>query len=199
MNSTNKNFAYGAALSGVVLAGVPANGALVHLDIFVKQIDYNGTSLAPVFNALLAPGTFVGSFTAFNDTSGKSIGGTGGGISAWIPFPITYGSPITTGATPVSSYIGIPPFASGVFTFGFITALGQPGWIRMDLGVPGGPVTFIGAAYNDTPGSVILAGVPVPEPATTIALAGLASLAAGVGITKARRRRQEKKAAEAKA
>ena len=77
--------------------------------------------------------------------------------------------------------------ASGTATYAFRTNANELGWIRMDLGGTGGVVTYLAAAFNDTPGGSIDAG-EVPEPSTG-ALAALAGLALGAQSVRRRRNR----------
>ena len=57
----------------------------------------------------------------------------------------------------------------------------------MDLGGPGGNITYLSAAYNDTPGGSISVGKlpsPPPVPGPAPALGALAALAQGRRIRK---------------
>ena len=126
-------------------------------------------------------------FVQFNDTTGKTIfvrSDIAGIRSA--PFS----NVITTGMTFKTSF-SMGTSASGTKTFGFITTGNQVGWIKMNLGGLGGDITYLAAAYNDTPGGNILSGTfsTVPEPSTA-ALTGLGALALGaVSLRKMRRQR----------
>jgi len=69
--------------------------------------------------------------------------------------------------------------ASGTATYAFKTNAAQLGWIRMNLGGTDGAITYLAAAFNDTPGGTIGAGqLAVPEPISA-ALLGLGLLALG--------------------
>ena len=106
-------------------------------------------------------GTTVLRFYQFNDSSGKSLWGRYPGTGLISGFrAVTSASTITTGQTFIPGFPGltIAPSASGVATYGFITTANTVGWIRMNLGGTGGAITYLGAAFNNTPGGSIGAG-----------------------------------------
>ncbi|MEO0796689.1 MAG: hypothetical protein AAFX93_16085 [Verrucomicrobiota bacterium] len=180
---------FSAALAGVALAAPQASGAIVGLNFTPNPVTYGPTQTVSITDTLAAP---VAQFQQFNNSDGKTLSADLPPISGFAY--ITVGQPITTGAT-FFSLISIGATVGDTGTFAFLTATNNVGWIRVNFGGAGGPVTYLAGAWNNTPGGAIISGGgavgAVPETSTTIALAGLATLAAGVGIRKARRRKMK--------
>jgi hypothetical protein len=132
-------------------------------------------------------------FTQYNDAFGKSIYATGD-IAGWaLALP---GSTIDANTLVNVTVTTYPIFtaASGPGTLAFRTTSNQPGWLRLDPGGPGGAIEYLGAAFNNDPGSNIVAGEfrAIPEPGSALASLGLLALgAAGV-----RRHRAKQRAAD---
>ncbi|WP_309381736.1 hypothetical protein [Cerasicoccus frondis] len=188
--------AYGVALSSVVLAVSPASAAIVNLTFAVETVPF-----APGYGYgqyLYDGSNSVGHFPAFNNNSGKTIGTTFG-MSGWYSGPVPYGGAITFLNAVQRIAAWIPATASYTATFGFLTLGLQTGWVRISF-KNRGTTTFLAAAYNDerygsiNAGQTAPLGAVIPESSTTIALAGLASLAMGVGVRKWRKRRSTKTA-----
>ena len=93
--------------------------------------------------------------------------------------------------------IGLGASASGTNLFGFRTTDNRFGWLRLDFGGPGGPVSYLDGAFNTTTGQGIVAGsvIAVPEPRSA-ALMGLTALAAGATALRRRKKRAETASAE---
>ncbi len=193
---------YGAALTAVALGGTPASAAIVNLGITPGSVPFNTVDLIVLDDGGIAVGTFfqLNTYTTSSDgvSSGyyRSFGSPGiyttvpNSINRFVPGPLVSGSPISSGNA-TDNHVFVPSFVAGVYTFGFMTPANQPGWIRISFAPVPGAITYLAAAYNNTPGSTILAGevALVPESSTVIALAGLATLASGVGARGLRRRK----------
>lgn len=125
-------------------------------------------------------------FRQFNDMFGKSFSNAAGNgdVAGFVFAPA--GNIITTGMAFQTVY-GVLSTSTGTATFGFKTTANEVGWIRINFGGFGNAVTYLAAAYNNTPGGQIVSGQSaIPEPLTGMgALAGLALGAAGI-----RRRRK---------
>jgi len=195
---------YGAALSVAALTGSSASAAFVSLTVTPNVIPFTAYGSAVTLSDGI---TSIGSFLAYNFPVGKAAllntAVQPDPLGGFITGAVTYGATISPGSATTSFGFFAPPSATGTYTFGFATIANQAGWIRYSFGGTNGADTILAAAFNDTPGGAIFAGqlagpgpVPViPESSTTIALAGLATLAAGVGVRHRRRKRAE--AAEA--
>lgn len=188
---------FGAAMS--TLAMTPhADGTVVSLTADPGAVSYSAARTSPIgVNVIAEKPNF--DFIQFNDSRGKSFLAAGTVISGFRQ--VAFSSAITTGQTFTGGF-SLSPSASGTATYGFRTTANQVGWIRMDLGGPGGPISYLAAAFNDTPGGSIGAGhvvaAPIPEVSTgTFFLAGLGTLALGaVGVRRLRKRRSETSEAE---
>lgn len=178
---------FGAALSAMYLAPTAVEADIVDLTPNLPASMPYGAS---TFTFDFVPGSATGmDFLQWNDSLGKSFSYNAGAgdIAGFVYAPLS--NLVTTGMSFVSGY-GAGTSASGTATFGFRTHANQVGWIRINFGGTGGPITYLAAAYNDTPGGSIHSGTfAVPEPSTGMAaLAGLAMGAAGM------RRRRKKQA-----
>ena len=179
---------FGAALSTVYLSPAAVEADIVDL---TPNLPASLPFGASTFVFDFVPGTATGSdMLQWNDSLGKSfsINGGAGDLAGFIYAPLS--NVITTGMT-FNSGIGVGTTQSGTATFGFLTSANQVGWIKMNFGGAGGAITYLAAAYNNTPGGAIHSGTfTVPEPTGLAALAGLALGAA----TLRRRRKQSVKA-----
>ncbi len=181
--------AFGAALGSLAVGqAAPAEASVVDLTSVVNTnlVEFGGPASAGEFVSLGAPGFFY----QFNDTIGKTLSTFGGGV---VGFVSARASSILTSdpRNPPAwdSFFNIGADADGIRTFGFLTDLGQLGWIRLDLGGTGGDIHYLAAAFNDEPGAPIHIG-STPEPATT-ALLGLSLLAMGArGVRRLREQRK---------
>jgi len=173
---------FGVGLAGAAMTS-DAEAAIISLTPVPGTNPFCGAASCGT-NVNLGPGTFY----QFNDTIGKSIL-AGAGLAGFRSAPAS--QTITAGQGFGNLVIG--PGATGTGTFGFLTSAGQVGWLRMNFGGSGGAITYLAAAYNDTPGGAIHSGSlqAVPEP-TSLALAALASLA--LGSRRVRRLREKRQA-----
>ena len=144
------------------------------------------SALATTNGVISYAGAFVRYGTALSQ--GFSIA-TGGAFSTTTA--VTLGSRYSYGANGVSYYggfatggkVGQNYFAGFRFASGGNTYYGY-----VQLAVSAGQITFVNAAYNNTPNTAILAGArAVPEPGTMAALA-VGAMVTGVAI---KRRRQK--------
>ena len=136
----------------------------------------------------------------FSNTSPGPLAGPRGGGGAWASVYHSRGqrtccapssSAITVGQAFTSALI-IGASAAGTATFGFLTNANQVGWIRMNLAGTGGAISYLAAAFNNTPGGTIHSGATAPEPSTAALLAGIGLLAMGApGIRRLRKRREK--------
>ncbi len=172
---------FGAAMTAMYISPVAVEADIVDLNLPASAPW--GASFAFDF-----VGGSADDFRQFNDSFGKSFTNNGGAgdIAGFVFAPA--GNLITTGMAFVFGY-GVLSTSSGTATFGFKTDANQVGWLRINFGGFGNAVTYLAAAFNDTPGESIVSGQSaIPEPITGMgALAGLALGAAGV-----RRRRASK-------
>lgn len=185
--------AFGAALSAMTLAP-EVDAAVVELTPTPGSVPYLATTLNAQFIDLGIGDPDVDDFVQFNDIYGKSFGAGSGSLDVVGFMPAGFGSTITADVD-FSSFVPMTPDAIGTATFGFLTGADQVGWIRIQFGGSGGAVTYLAAAFNDTPRGNIVAGttgtVTIAEPATTGLLAGIGLLAMGAGgIRRMRRDRQ---------
>ncbi len=176
---------YGVALA--TLAGAEAaEGAVVDLTPNPGSLPYSSTSAT---GATITLGVGGLSFFQYNDSTGKSLSAYAGSITGFRS--ASSGSSITTGQS-FASFLSISTDpGNGTVTYAFRTTLNTVGWIRMKLGFSQDPVIYLSAAFNNTPGGSIVAGVgasPIPEPGTA-ALFGLGLLAMGAaGVRKMRKK-----------
>jgi PEP-CTERM motif len=184
-NATKIVATFGAGLASTFLAP-SAEGAIISLTPTPGSVPFNPLPV-PTFSFTvpvhLSPGSF--SFGQYNDGIGKTFNNNFGLIG----FRTAPASQTITIGQNFYGTRGRSQFAAGTSTFGFLTSANQVGWIRINFGGLGNPVTYLAAAYNDTPGGSIHSGsttAEVPEP-TSLALAGLAALALGA---RARRKRE---------
>lgn len=175
---------FGTAIAA--LAGAEAaEGAVVSLTPNPATQPFQGAASAGSNISLGSPGL---TFFQFNDTLGKTLRPGPGGFS-WRS--TTFGNVITTGLG-FQSNRGIGTSATGTETFAFLTSSNQVGWIRIHLGGTGGAITYLAAAFQNTPGDPIVAGgAAVPEPAT-VGLFGLGVLAMGAaGVRRLRKKKAQ--------
>lgn len=183
--NTKQIAAFGAAMSTLAVSQVPsAQADIVVLTPIPTTVPYSATSGGSIVGLLDPSSALEFLFFQLNSYSGKSLiaAFTSSGFNIAGP-----SSPITTGQT-FHTFGPIPPYASGTHTFGFITFADQVGWIQMNLGGTGGPIQYLGAAFNDTPFGSIHA-LAVPEP-SGLALGALGLLAAGAREIRRRRKAQ---------
>lgn len=171
---------YGMAL-GALAGAEAAEGAVVSLTPNPSTMPYVGAGSVSLGVSSLT-------FFQYNDDTGKSLDDS----ASITGFRTTsYGNTITPNLSFIA-FLSLGVSSSGTRTFAFRTAANQVGWIRMNLGGSGGAITYLSAAFQDTPGAGLIAGTltpaEVPEPAT-VTLFGLGLLAMGAaGVRKLRRR-----------
>ena len=177
--SFGKKAGIAAASFGAAMTAVYISPTAVEADI----VDLNVPASAPFGGSFIFD--FVGGsaddFRQFNDSFGKSFTNNGGNgdVVGFVFAPA--GNIITTGMVFQTAY-GVLSTSSRTATFGFKTVANEVGWIRINFGGFGNPVTYLAAAYNNTPGGQIVSGQSaIPEPMSGMgALAGLALGAAGI-------------------
>lgn len=175
---------FSAALAALG-AAAPADAVIIDLTFDPSSVAYGGG--ADVYPRTLSGGYFAELITVVNNAGGKRFTFTY--FDAAIVTPnqnITDGILIT--GTPMFTF---PASASGTVTMAIDFA--GVGWFRVNLGGPGGPITFLAASTQTEMGVPITAGQtsasnPVPLPAT-LPLAGLGVLALGAAGLRRRRRR----------
>ena len=205
---------FGAALTSV--CSVPELSAQVVDLTFTPSVVPFNTQLAGsavVFGIPTSDGVSSVNFNFFNDSIGRTFfGSTGAGaasfaavdpgdvFSGFVPadgggqtFTFTstffpYGTSTFTFFPP--AFVLLANGLTGIETFGFVLS-GDAGFFRVDLGQPGGPVTFLDGQLAIGSSSITIPEVPtaVPEP-SSVGLTALALGAAGL-----RRRRKTAKAA----
>jgi len=183
---------FGAALAATA-AAPDTNAAIISLTP-------NPSGLATSDNTFvdlgIGPNPF--DFWQTNASTGKTLaGGFYYGASLNIAgFAQTQFSQLITSAISFAQTLNISTAASGTATYAFRTNANQVGWIRMSLGGTGGVITYLAAAFNDTPGGTIGAGkLSVPEPSSGT-LAGLGLLALGAQGVRRHRNRSQNQTAE---
>jgi hypothetical protein len=176
---------FGAGLACASLAPT-AEAAIVDLTPTPQSVPFGGISFVDTVG--FAGGTSLVLFQ-FNDLYGKGlVAGTLFGVGQLNGLRAAPASnTITIGQSFQPYFLLIPTTASGTRTYAFRTASNQLGWFRLNFGGFAGPVTYLAAAYNTTPGESIHSGTTaVPEP-TSGALLALTALAAGArGVKRAR-------------
>ena len=177
---------FGAAMSAMYLAPTAVEADIVDL---TPNLPASMPFGASTFTFDFVPGSATGNdFLQWNDSIGKTFSYNGGvgDIAGFVYAPLS--NVVTTGMSFVSGY-GVGTSGSGTATFGFLTKANQVGWIRINFGGVGGAITYLAAAYNDTPGGIIHSGTfAVPEP--TSGMAALAGLAIGAAGMRRRRKKQ---------
>ena len=172
-----------------------------HVDAAVVSLTTNPTSVAfnPTPIPILNPVTLTGggisrAFWQLNDSIGKDLEAVAG-LTGWKE--VAENAPIH-GGLGFDTSLPIAPNENGdkfyAFKFWDGSFLEYFGWVKMNLGGPGGAISYLGAAFQNVAGGPILAGETagagaVPEPATA-AIFGLATLVAGARGLKSRRKAQ---------
>lgn len=190
---------YGAAMTGMFVLTAPASAAIVGLDFSPVSLPFSSTTFTTyAFDAVemrtdVGSG-LIGSFGQFNDLLGKSViaGSVVGPGGVDLLGPLSTGNPVSALQSFLSTGIGFGTSASGTNLFGFRTTDNRFGWLRLDFGGSGGPVSYLDGAFNTTTGQGIVAGslTAVPEPGSA-ALMGLTALAAGATALRRKKKRVE--------
>lgn len=171
-----------------------------HVDAAVLNLTTNPNSIGyipgsgPSTTVTLSAGGFGRGFNQFNDDTGKDLESSPG-LLGWKEVA---GGTVIDASLSFSSNLPITPTENGDKFYAFYlmdAGLNYFGWVKMNLGGPGGAVSYLGAAFQTDAGGPILAGETaggagaVPEP-TTAAIFGLATLVAGARGLKSRRKAQ---------
>jgi len=198
MPSTKETLGYCTALSSVALIGNPASAAIVNLTFTPNVLPYQAV---PTYGLSIAINEIPGAaFFQFNDTYGRSIRTTLSGTNTITALKSAFSnSTVDPASTGFYGFLPAPLSFNPVGTqvMGFKTASNQVGWVVIQFGPLGGSINYLAGAFNTTPGDSIVTPslAAIPETSTSIALAGLSMLAAGVGIREKRRRRKAREAA----
>ncbi len=123
-------------------------------------------------------------FSQFNDFFGKTlVQGSLTGVQL-VNASSTLNAGTFMGAPFIAAGNGFSAAATGTAFVGF-SFNGNVGWFSLNLGGPGGAITYLGGEYGSMGESVHVGGTSpaVPETGSTLALAGLSLLALGaVGV-----------------
>jgi hypothetical protein len=160
---------FGTGLACAYMAPT-AEGAIIDLNPTPGTVGFFAGGYVELFAGV--------SFFQFNDDAGKTLYAYSG--TGLVGFVNAAASNVITRNQAFDSSFNVAANAAGTQTLGFLTTADQVGWIKINFGGTGGDVTYLAAAYNDTPFGSIHPGATqdVPEP-TSLALLGLASLALG--------------------
>ena len=184
---------FGAALTSMYSAP-ELSAQVVDLTFTPSIVPYGLAPDAPpvVFGIPTSNGVRDISFNFFNDANGRTFTGPPSAFSFGLvdPGDVFSGIRIFTTSSFLPASVFLANGRRGIETFGFLFS-GNAGFFRVDLGQPGGPITFLDGQLAIGSSSITIPEVPtaVPEPSSV----GLTALALGaVGL---RRRRKATKAA----